>query len=76
MNSFNGMPVQISPHATKEVVFFPDKPRTKRRMRRLIGKYGRDRKHVPASYRLGNTLVVHPVIYAKLQQRSSNVGSL
>lgn len=74
MNRFNGLNIQVSPRATKEIVLFPDKPRTKRRMRRLIGKYGRDRKHVPTSYRIGQTLVFHPVIYADLKRRAWNNG--
>lgn len=38
----------VSHHVpTKTVPLFPDKPRTKRRLRRMMGKYGRTTKEVP-----------------------------
>lgn len=70
-----GTPVFVSEHATKEEVRFPDKRSTKRRRRRVIGKYGSWKKHVPCAFRAGPALYVHPTIYAELKRQSHGNSS-
>jgi hypothetical protein len=64
---FGGMRVIISEHATEEFRIFPDKPRTKRRMRRLRGKWGNETRRRPCAFQTPQGLIVHPAIAAKLK---------
>ncbi|GGF73343.1 hypothetical protein SAMN05216376_111160 [Mameliella alba] len=66
--TFGGMPITVSPHATEVRPRFPDKKWSKRRRRRVIGKYGSWTYRVPAALRLGNRLIVHPAIYNQLRK--------
>jgi hypothetical protein len=68
--TFGGMQVFVSADATEEVARFPDKPWTKRRRRRVIGKYGGWTRHIPCAFRCGPVLYVHPKIYAEMQRKS------
>jgi hypothetical protein len=56
--------------AMERIVLFPDKPRTKRRMRRLRGKYGDLVRYKPCAYQTPQGIVVHPSLYAQLAQRA------
>ena len=57
---FGGMKIIESIHATRFEKRFPWKPATKRRMRRVIGKYGSWMVHRPAMYQTPMGFVVHP----------------
>ena len=67
-----GMRVFVSDDATTEGPRFPDKKWTKRRRRRVIGKFGSWTVRKPAAFRAGPTLYVHPAIYAEM--RYNNPG--
>ncbi|MGJ8624627.1 MAG: hypothetical protein ACSHW1_17935 [Yoonia sp.] len=69
-STFGGSQVFVSPEATEEVARFPDKKWTKRRRRRVIGKYGSWSFHKPCAFRCGPALYVHPKIYAELNRQS------
>ncbi len=69
MNTFGGMPITVSPYATQLEPRFPDKPDTKRRRRRVIGKYGSWETPKPCMYQVGGRLVIHPKAYALLLDR-------
>lgn len=69
--TFNGVRVIESVHALRREKRFPWKPATKRRMRRVIGKYGSWHIHVPCAYSTPAGLVVHPVIMTGLRNRCS-----
>jgi hypothetical protein len=71
---FNGMPVTVSTHATAELPeerwnwsAYRSPSRAKRR---------RDRRKVitrePACFQMGGKLVMHPVLWAKIQQEISH----
>lgn len=67
MNSIMGTPITISAEAYETRQIFPDKPRTKRRLRRTKAKFGRTQYNHPMAYRMGNSIVMHPTIYAALE---------
>lgn len=69
---FGGMKVISSPHAFEMVPIFPDKPKTKRRLRRTRGKYGRTDRANPLCYRTGtNMIIAHPSLVHKLRAHAS-----
>ncbi len=70
MGTFGGVKVTVSAECYEMVPIFPDKPRTKRRMRRVIGKYGRTDRMNPLAYQTPYGMVMHPIIYEKLKQQS------
>lgn len=70
LGSFGGMRIIENPHLTKRVPLFPDKPRTKRRMRRVIGKYGRWDKEVPTYLVSGNMIIAHPAVVDRIRVAS------
>ena len=55
-----GVNITFSIHATQEIELYPDKPRTKRRVRRILGKHGALTKRVPAVYRTPWGFIAHP----------------
>lgn len=65
-----GMPIYIRDDMTDTVPRFPDKKWTKRRRRRVIGKYGSWTYEKPAAYRVGPAFIVHPKIYAELKRQT------
>lgn len=65
-STFAGTKIITSDQAYEMVPIFPDKPRTKRRLRRTRGKFGRLDRMNPLAYRTPFGLVVHPKIYAEL----------
>lgn len=67
---FGGIPIRVSDQAYEMVPIFPDKKRSKRRDRRVIGKYGRLDRLTPLSYQTPFGFVCHPKIYRQLQERS------
>lgn len=68
-----GTNVIVSDHAYEIVPIFPDKPRTKRRLRRTKGKFGRTDRMNPLVYKTLYGLVVHPKIYHTLKQQTAKV---
>jgi hypothetical protein len=72
--TYGGLQIFVSSHCTEEVCRFPDKKRTKRRMRRVIGKYGSWKVRRPAAYRAGPALYVHPVIYDQMRRELAENG--
>ena len=68
MGAFGGLRVIVSEHAQESFRIFPDKKRTKRRMRRLRGKWGSEYRVRPMAYRTPHGLVCHPSIAAKLRE--------
>lgn len=66
--TFGSTKIIVSPHAYTRKPIFPDKPRTKRRNRRTIGKFGSLTYKAPAAYETPAGLVVHPWIYAELKR--------
>lgn len=64
--TFAGLSIHVSAAATRRAPRFPDKPRTKRRMRRVRGKYGSWDHDKPAVFQLQGTLVMHPVLFDQL----------
>ena len=70
MNMFEGIKVWVSDAAAETVPIFPDKPATKRRLRRTRGKFGRTHREVPTTYRVAFGLIVHPTIYRELKKRT------
>jgi hypothetical protein len=73
---FGGMQISTSPHATEERPIFPDKKWSKRRRRRVIGKYGSWTRRFPAAFQFGNKIVMHPALYRELQRRTTTHGGL
>lgn len=67
VGAFGGMRIIVNPYLTKRVPLFPDKPRTKRRMRRVIGKYGRWDKGVPTYLVSGNVIMAHPAVVDRIR---------
>lgn len=73
--TFRGLPVHVTEGALERVARFPDKKNTKRRRRRVIGKYGSWSVLKPVAYRIGGALVVHPEIYARLKKESRDAST-
>lgn len=67
--TFGGQRIHVSPEAIEVAPRFPDKRNTKRRRRRVIGKYGSWTVTKPCAYQVGAVLVVHPRIYQALKRR-------
>lgn len=78
IGQYQGMPVVVSEHATHTGPRFPDKKRTKRRMRRVIGRYGSWEVTRPIAFQLEGNLVVHPRIADRLRReaREASAGPL
>ncbi|WP_170561419.1 hypothetical protein [Ruegeria atlantica] len=64
--SIGGVRVFVSDQAYRMVPIFPDKPRTKRRLRRTRGKYGRTDRIEHLAYMIPGGVIAHPSIHAKL----------
>jgi hypothetical protein len=67
---FGSIKITVSNEAYEMVPIFPDKPRTKRRMRRTRGKFGRLDRMNPLAYHTYCGLVVHPKIYDGLNRQT------
>ena len=70
LSSIFGVRITVSEHAMKRVPLFPEKKWTKRRRRRVIGKYGRWSENRPAAWMIGNGAIMHPVLYAQLKKEN------
>ena len=68
IGTFGGVPLIFSEHMTQTHPRFPDKPNTKRRRRRVIGKYGSWNVTRPAMAETPYGLVVHPALREKLEE--------
>ncbi len=68
-----GTKITVSDQAYEIVPIFPDKPRTKRRMRRTRGKFDRVDRMNPLAYHTPYGMVVHPKIYDALKRQSKPV---
>lgn len=79
INSFMGLKITVSPHATELIRLFPDAKRTKRGRRRLLAKYGKRfpglQRRIPCALKTPFGLVVHPDIYAELKRRTTTAAS-
>jgi hypothetical protein len=65
---WNGLKVIISPLAVTKVPAFPaSRHRSKRILKKLIKRHGGMTKDKPAGYQIGNTLVIHPVLWEQLK---------
>lgn len=67
-----GMKVQVSEYATAAKWVWPAKhregvKRSRRLLKKLTRKHGLPIRAVPTAYQMGNTLVVHPDIYARMK---------
>ena len=70
IQSFLGTPIIVRDDMTEELPRFPDKHWTKRRRRRVVGKFGSWTYHKPAAFRVGPSIICHPKIYAELQRQT------
>ena len=68
---FGGTQIFVSENATEIRPRFPDKKWTKRRRRRVIGKYGSWTVRKPAAFQCGPALYMHPTLYAELKRRAT-----
>lgn len=75
IGQFQGVPVVVSEHATETVPRFPDKKRTKRRMRRVRGKYGSWMVARPCAYEAMGKLIVHPLIADRLRRQARDASA-
>jgi hypothetical protein len=74
MHSFAGMGIVESAECVRRVPIFPDKPSTKRRKRRTLGKFGRlDRPEYFSFMLNARTIVIHP-LQAKMLRRETEKG--
>ncbi|WP_291732273.1 hypothetical protein [Leisingera sp. F5] len=67
-NMFSGVKITVSDQAYKMVPIYPDKPKSKRRLRRTRGKFGRTDRMLPLAFKTPFGLVVHPRIYSEMRQ--------
>jgi len=68
INTFVGMKITVSHEAYEMVPIFPDKPKTKRRLRRTRGRFGRVDRMNPLAFKTPFGLVMHPILYKKLKE--------
>ena len=71
IGTFLGMHVHVSEYATEKKPRFPDKRWSKRRRRRVIGKYGSWFKEFPACFILNGNYVMHPNLAAEMKRRTT-----
>lgn len=69
--AFGGIPIQVSVNATEccDLMVLFNKPNTKRRRRRMRGKYGRLVYDKPVAFQTPRGLVMHPVLFEELKRR-------
>jgi hypothetical protein len=72
MRATFGMKVQVTANATEIKWVWPAQHRpgllrSKRLMKKLTKRHGPASKRVPCAYQMGNTLIVHPEIYARMK---------
>lgn len=65
-----GVPVIASEHATEDFRIFPDKKRTKRRLRRLRAKWGSETRRRPAAFATPTAMFVHPTLLEKMKREA------
>lgn len=75
MDTYAGLKVIVSAAALTIIRNWPDKRRSKRLIKKMTKKYGPEVTSSPTSYQMGNTLIVHPVLYAELKRRSADTGA-
>ena len=68
MNSFNGHPIVSSPLAVSPKWVVEKMPIRKRRRNWRVAKI-----EIPACYRMGNTLVMHPALIAQLRNHNKDM---
>ena len=69
MTAFGRINIVTSEHAYEMVPIFPDKPRTKRRLRRTRARFGRTDRMSQLVYKTPYGFVMHPKLYAELKRR-------
>lgn len=70
LNSFNGMPIIVSPQAleeTEERLFPESQHRSARVRKKLIKRHGGEFRKVPCIFKMGGNLVMHPARFAELK---------
>lgn len=73
ISMYAGVSVVISQHATKQVYNWPNKPRSRRLIKKLTKLRGPQVTYEPAAYRMADgRMVVHPAIYAQMKQQSND----
>lgn len=72
--TFGGLPVIETAAAVREVWIFPDKKRSKRRDRRVIGKYGSLTQIRPAAIQWQGRWMIHPKIMDQLRAAQNPVS--
>lgn len=70
-STFSGMRITVSEQCYEMVPIFPDKPKTKRRMRRTMGRFGRLDRMNPLAYRTQYGLVMHPILFKRLRAQTT-----
>ena len=65
--TLGGVPVFVSAEAMTTEPRFPDKKWTKRRRRRVIGKYGSWFVRRPACFTTAQGMIMHPRIFERLR---------
>lgn len=70
LSTFYGTRITVSAECYEMVPIFPDKPCTKRRLRRTRGKFGRTDRLNPLAYKTPFGMVVHSIIYDRLKNQS------
>lgn len=73
----NGMQIVVSENAleaTEERLFPESRNRSRRIRKKLIKRFGGEFRKVPAIFRIGNQLVMHPDRYRELQDRLREEG--
>lgn len=68
VGTLDGVPVIVSPDAMTKEPRFPDKRNTKRRRRRVIGKYGSWFVLRPTCIKTQHGLVMHPLIHDQMRR--------
>jgi hypothetical protein len=65
---WSGLKVIISPLAVQKVLAFPvSRHRSNRIHKKLVKRFGGQYLEKPAGYQIGDTLVIHPVLWEQLK---------
>lgn len=65
---YNGLKIIVSQNAMQLLYNWPDKPRSKRMIKKMTKRLGPQIYFKPTSYLMGDSLIVHPDILAELRR--------
>lgn len=68
-----GHSIIVEPNAlaeSDERLFAASRHRSKRIRKKLIKRFGGEFRKVPAAYRFGDRIIMHPVLYAELKRQT------